>query len=128
MSRKNLKGYRLDVLIVDSVLNSVCFYFVILPTPEAILPLIVQFADVCAAVSGAAAAPSQADTQSEPTTDIFCGGLRRGFSKGTATEGQDNSSQSWAAEGRMADRDAVPLPAEVRAKLAELELELSEGE
>lgn len=29
---------------------------------------------------------------------------------------------------RMADRDPVPLPAEVRAKLAELELELSEGE
>lgn len=28
----------------------------------------------------------------------------------------------------MADRDPVPLPAEVRAKLAELELELSEGE
>ncbi|XP_075900567.1 disco-interacting protein 2 homolog C isoform X2 [Nelusetta ayraudi] len=28
----------------------------------------------------------------------------------------------------MADRDAVPLPAEVRAKLAELELELSEGD
>ena len=29
---------------------------------------------------------------------------------------------------RMADRDPVPLPAEVRARLAELELELSEGE
>lgn len=28
----------------------------------------------------------------------------------------------------MADRDSVSLPAEVRAKLAELELELSEGE
>lgn len=28
----------------------------------------------------------------------------------------------------MADRDPVSLPAEVRAKLAELELELSEGE
>ncbi|KAK5860430.1 hypothetical protein PBY51_021907 [Eleginops maclovinus] len=28
----------------------------------------------------------------------------------------------------MADRDPVPLPAEVRARLAELELELSEGE
>lgn len=30
--------------------------------------------------------------------------------------------------GGMADRDPVPLPVEVRAKLAELELELSEGE
>ncbi|XP_034072218.1 disco-interacting protein 2 homolog C-like, partial [Gymnodraco acuticeps] len=28
----------------------------------------------------------------------------------------------------MADRDPVPLPAEVRARLAELELELSEGD
>lgn len=27
----------------------------------------------------------------------------------------------------MADRDALPLPLEVRARLAELELELSEG-
>lgn len=30
--------------------------------------------------------------------------------------------------GGMADRDPASLPAEVRAKLAELELELSEGE
>lgn len=32
------------------------------------------------------------------------------------------------SNGGMADRDPVSLPAEVRAKLAELELELSEGE
>lgn len=29
--------------------------------------------------------------------------------------------------GRMADRETIPLPLEVRARLAELELELSEG-
>lgn len=86
-------------------------------------------ADVCAAVSGAAAAPSQADIQSEPTSDISCGGFAEDSAKGRRQGGrQDNCGQSWAVKGRMADRNAVPLPAEVRAKLAELELELSEGE
>lgn len=46
-----------------------------LPTPEAVLPRTGQLADVCAAVSGAAAAPSHADTQSGPTLDIFSGGF-----------------------------------------------------
>lgn len=78
-------------------------------------------------MSGAAAPPSQADTVGADFGYILRE-LPRGFRKRTATGRQDNISQSWAAEGRMADRDAVPLPAEVRAKLAELELELSEGE
>lgn len=106
-------------------LTSLCSYFLMLPIPEAVLPRTGRLADVCAAVSGAAAAPSQADKQSGPTLDIFSGGFAEDSAGGRR---QDNSGQSWTAVGRMADRDAVPLPAEVRAKLAELELELSEGE
>lgn len=45
-------------------------------------------------------------------------------------EGETGGKQRYksVSNGGMADRDPVPLPAEVRAKLAELELELSEGE
>ncbi len=45
-------------------------------------------------------------------------------------EGERGGKQRFksVSNGGMADRDPVPLPAEVRAKLAELELELSEGE
>lgn len=42
--------------------------------------------------------------------------------------GTKQKKTSRFVNGRMADRDPVPLPPEVRAKLAELELELSEGE
>lgn len=56
-------------------LTPLCSYFVMLLTPEAVLPRTGHLADVCAAVSGAAAAPSHADTQSGPTLDIFSGGF-----------------------------------------------------
>jgi len=40
----------------------------------------------------------------------------------------NNRDYNTGSHGGMADRDPVPLTAEVRARLAELELELSEGE
>lgn len=46
---------------------------------------------------------------------------------GPTERGEKNRERRFEGGG-MADRDPVPLPAEVRAKLAELELELSEGE
>lgn len=51
---------------------------------------------------------------------------KRGDWKQGETAGKQIFKSVW--NGGMADRDPVPLPAEVRAKLAELELELSEGE
>lgn len=71
---------------------------------------------------------SHTDTQSGRLW-IFSGGLRAGFRRtARGRKEPENSGEKSAAVGGMADRDPVPLPAEVRAKLAELELELSEGE
>ncbi|KAJ8278139.1 hypothetical protein GJAV_G00084290 [Gymnothorax javanicus] len=41
---------------------------------------------------------------------------------------QTKEKHSQLFKNRMADRDTLPLPLEVRARLAELELELSEGD
>lgn len=56
--------------------------------------------------------------------------LRRGETGAALKESRRNEKKERAIPPRertMADRDALPLPLEVRARLAELELELSEG-
>lgn len=81
------------MFIFHSLLKPMCFYFVTLSTPEAVLRPTIRFADVCAAVSGAAAAPSQADTQSEPTSDIFCGRFADDSARGRRQGGRTTAAK-----------------------------------
>lgn len=75
------------------------------------------------------AAAAHGATHTHSLTDFgFLGGFEETSAPGKDGETVGKQRFKCLTNGGMADRDPVSLPAEVRAKLAELELELSEGE